>query len=1250
MPEPRQLLINLLDYIREQSKKINPGAYNVANSNEFVCRPSDLSLLPGIELDVRGEEDHVWLRIQRLQQESPPKASADWQEVLKVSRDPAGFAPSLDEAKLTKRISEEIARIQEPVEELRLAEVDRISANFRESAARALESYSAIWQLWAVAELPRRKTIDLYGSLYTLRQQMESEQTSKPKELVWGMGVASWRLSYDGKPVGFQYPLLTQALELSVHDQSMAIEVRPRAVDIRLEFDAFFACKAPGADECEKTVLKHFAKSDRSTHPFDPSSYSHLLKMIAGNLDSQGEFRQSLTDDSFPSPGANLVVTDGWVILSRERSTHFLFEDLKRLQNALTDGCEIPPGPLSLVTEPSNDAIQFETVNFRGISSRGDSSGGTPKELFFPLPYNDEQVTIVHRLDKAPGVTVQGPPGTGKTHTIANIICHYLASGKRVLVTSKGEPALREVRDKLPAEIRDLAVALLASDQEGMRQFQASIGTIQHRVSQLNEGISRPTIQRLQSSIDRAHAELIAIDRRVDKIAMDQLSEVEVDGELMRAHKLAEIVVHGQGMYSWFDDALSLDPQHSPPLTAEDSNRLRAARRLLGKDLEYIHATIPAVDNFPAPPKVGQLHEDLLLRDSLNREKAADAFRLRENNSREFNELVGQMLQMVDSAMAVLADLESLGEVWPQGLREECRNSAFSEERAALEALLDEGASLAAARGPFLKSPITFPETGFDSLKTLEAVERAASTGKPFRLIDIGATEAKEHIRAIRISGKLPSSVEDWAHVRSYTVLNEQVRSFTYRWNEMAKHLSLPPLSGGIFHLQKISTKVELVRKIHAMATRHDPELISLSRQVFATELFFAEMDSRVRLEAVRSPLLRYVSLAKLRNAEIQLARWQELLAGKSGPIARALRSFLETEIGDKSKESQAIAATFAGLLAELRRIAALQTELDFVRRSAQRIGVAGAPKLAQRLSAEAAPSYGDDRVFPANWREAWNWARMKSHLLSIDAKDELRVLAERRTDAESALAKLYRDMVAEAAWLATKRNATPRILSALNAYATAVYRIGRGTGPNAMRYRRDARNAMQQARAAIPCWIMDHNRISESMPAEIGSFDLIIVDEASQSDLWALPAILRGKKILVVGDDKQVSPDAGFIRSDNIDDLLRRFLSDQWFKEEMTPEKSLYDLAARVFAANQVMLREHFRCVEPIIAYSNGTFYKGQIQPLRIARPSERLDPPLIDLFVEGGVRNGRECNEEEARAIADEIGSSWLVALSVL
>lgn len=51
----------------------------------------------------------------------------------------------------------------------------------------------------------------------------------------------------------------------------------------------------------------------------------------------------------------------------------------------------------------------------------------------------------------------------------------------------------------------------------------------------------------------------------------------------------------------------------------------------------------------------------------------------------------------------------------------------------------------------------------------------------------------------------------------------------------------------------------------------------------------------------------------------------------------------------------------------------------------------------------------------------------------------------------------------------------------------------------------------------------MSHLQVSESMPAELGLFDLVIVDEASQSSIDVLPVLMRAKKLLVVGDNKQV-------------------------------------------------------------------------------------------------------------------------------
>jgi very-short-patch-repair endonuclease len=75
------------------------------------------------------------------------------------------------------------------------------------------------------------------------------------------------------------------------------------------------------------------------------------------------------------------------------------------------------------------------------------------------------------------------------------------------------------------------------------------------------------------------------------------------------------------------------------------------------------------------------------------------------------------------------------------------------------------------------------------------------------------------------------------------------------------------------------------------------------------------------------------------------------------------------------------------------------------------------------------------------------------------------------------------------------------------------------------------------------------------------------------------------------------------------------------------------------VFAAQKVMLREHFRCVPPIIAYSNKHFYKDFIQPLRIPKMSQRIDPPLVDIYVPHGVRDKKDINRAEAEAIVAEI-----------
>jgi hypothetical protein len=229
-------------------------------------------------------------------------------------------------------------------------------------------------------------------------------------------------------------------------------------------------------------------------------------------------------------------------------------------------------------------------------------------------------------------------------------------------------------------------------------------------------------------------------------------------------------------------------------------------------------------------------------------------------------------------------------------------------------------------------------------------------------------------------------------------------------------------------------------------------------------------------------------------------------------------------------------------------------------------------------------------------------------------------------------LAQAYREITTKRTWLKLAENATPAVRGALMAYMNAISKIGKGMGIRATRYRQDARTAASQAYPAIPCWIMPHYRISESMPAQFGC----LTGDHRRLRIRPLPAL--GGRRKPGRAYKQVARGHG--RGGQDPTKLGNFLGNQVeaFKAQMTPERSMYDLFRVVYANSAVMLKEHFRCVAPIIEYSKREFYHHELRPLRMPRSSERLDPPLIDIFVQDGVRQG-DLNIPEARDIVDEI-----------
>jgi hypothetical protein len=116
----------------------------------------------------------------------------------------------------------------------------------------------------------------------------------------------------------------------------------------------------------------------------------------------------------------------------------------------------------------------------------------------------------------------------------------------------------------------------------------------------------------------------------------------------------------------------------------------------------------------------------------------------------------------------------------------------------------------------------------------------------------------------------------------------------------------------------------------------------------------------------------------------------------------------------------------------------------------------------------------------------------------------------------------------------------------------------------------------------ALPIWIMPTELVSQMLPAELGLFDLVILEEASQSDCQVIPMLLRGKKVVIIGDNDQVNPPASTEEFKEIisEKLKRGGDLPAATINNLLPGRSIFDLFEKRFAERMTTLREHFRCV----------------------------------------------------------------------
>lgn len=134
----------------------------------------------------------------------------------------------------------------------------------------------------------------------------------------------------------------------------------------------------------------------------------------------------------------------------------------------------------------------------------------------------------------------------------------------------------------------------------------------------------------------------------------------------------------------------------------------------------------------------------------------------------------------------------------------------------------------------------------------------------------------------------------------------------------------------------------------------------------------------------------------------------------------------------------------------------------------------------------------------------------------------------------------------------------------------------------------RRAGNAMQ---ALKPCWMMSPMSVAQYLEPGKLTFDLVIMDEASQiRPEEALGGIARGQKAVIVGDQMQLPPTPFFQR------LSTGGAADDDESEEETRQESVLEAAAGRFHPCR-RLKWHYRSEHgSLISYSNSEFYDNQL------------------------------------------------------
>lgn len=932
-----------------------------------------------------------------------------------------------------------------------------------------------------------------------------------------------------------------------------------------------------------------------------PNKLNIFFKGEALNFEFYPNIDNNLITFSF-SPVVQTKVIESQIFVSKDASN--IIKKIDELES-IGSMNKIPDYFKKLFYIPDSQTTQNgQTDAYGNISSeilKGEASNLSSThniKFLFPLAYNQEQFEIARRLVDQDAVTVKGPPGTGKSHTIANLISHFVAQGKSILVVSRNAKALTVLKDKLPDEIKKLAISLVDESSKKREDLKNSVNSILYH---LNKRYDERELKQLEEDLNNLE---IKYAHTLEKI----YQAIQLNNKTLKLLNHEIELEEEKTAYEWATFFFNNKPtaasiivdniRYDLNTTGISDNVLtfvRSANGFSEADFNLINYTFQSDDVFFDINEFrkieNRLSEILQIINPYEYENVdykqidktihstVDLF-LQKLDKLSTSAIANQLIRHSNFNAALLKNIIDSHEDSRDKVTL-CHNRllAYRLETSAIDGIepdiLDQNINKLIIRygknrtlGPFKR---TFLGSEFKKFFECKINYIAVSEIDHIKILETYITK-KYHLKRLNIT------------------FSNYLRDFGIQINTEI-HKSLKELD---FVIEFLETLENLNRVLI------NKNLLTLD---YKSADFQQKLDYLVKLKLY----------AEYKNILNQIENKKSTIQKHANPHPLCIKIIDAIDKIDR--------VNYENYLNQYKTMRTKSIDSHKVNQIYEKI-YALAPHTAKKIKQSIIERQNLNITKP----------QIETDIFYLKIEHFLNTITKQTAGTENLFAELHilkanketktAELIAYKTWYYKNKQVDNKQKSSLNAWLNDLINIGKAYGKNTARNIHSAIQNMQIAKRAVPIWIMRQEAAITFFPDTTpGQFDLLIIDEASQCDISSLNLIFRCKKSVIVGDENQTSVaiDSNVFPIDRTNNLLDRYLINHPHKQQFNvnnKNNSVYSLSGVIYP-NIVTLLEHFRCLPEIIGFSNYYVYNNDMIPLKTAT-EKTFGEPLELHYIE--------------------------------